>query len=411
MTAEILPDHLQRPHVRPLQPIPTQGKDGKTLLALRDPLMLRPQTMVVAPQVLQLLAQCQGKLTLDEIAERLKAPKEQLAELLKGMDQFGLLWGPTFKQLEQEKWQQLKKAGAFPVRSSGLLGRTPEGCAEQIEKWFGATEDPELEETPIGLVAPHLDYARGWPNYAGAYYALHAKAKQGHPVKVDRVVVLGTNHFGIGDGVILTELGFTTPLGVMKPDTKVLEGLRRRLGSADAFADQIDHLAEHSIELQLPWIQHCFGDVPIVAALVPDPTTDQIESDGARATGAQFVEALKETLAETGGTTFFVASSDMSHVGPQFGEPRPIDDQRRIDVERHDRAMMSKYLSLDADAFVEEMSRNRNPTRWCSVGNMTALLQLTGERADSIELIDYRQASDQRGLALVSSAAMVVVKE
>ena len=50
------------------------------------------------------------------------------------------------------------------------------------------------------------------------------------------------------------------------------------LGSAVSI-DQIDHVAEHSIELQLPWLQYCFGNVPVVAALIPSPLIDMIEDD------------------------------------------------------------------------------------------------------------------------------------
>ena len=120
----------------------------------------------------------------------------------------------------------------------------------------------------------------------------------------------------------------------------------------------------------------------------------------------RFVDALRGILGDLGGDTLFVASSDLSHVGPQFGEPRPVDDQRRMDVEQHDRDMIAKFLTGDPEEFLGAMRWNRNPTRWCSIGNMSALLRLAG--ASEIELIDYRQACDDRGMAMVSSAAMVL---
>jgi hypothetical protein len=112
-------------------------------------------------------------------------------------------------------------------------------------------------------------------------------------------------------------------------------------------------------------------------------------------------------LGKAGGRTFFVASSDLSHVGPQFGEPRPVDQQRKFDVERHDREMMSKFLSGDSEEFLAAMRWNKNPTRWCSVGNMSALLAIA--RPDDVELIDYRQACDEQGLAMVTSAAIALM--
>lgn len=403
MSTQHLPDHLLRPHLRPIQPLPIQ-KDGQRLVLLRDPSMLQPQSMVVPPPVMQALQLFQGKLTLDEIAGRLGGPRDQILELARGLDTLGLLWGPTFDRLEKERWSELLAEGAFPVRASAMLGQDEAACRRAIDEWFGQTDDPELAGEVVGVIAPHLDFARGWPNYAAAYFGLR---NQPAP---DRIVILGTNHFGIGDGVVGTEIGFRSPLGVCPVDRPVLERLRARFGR-EFLVDQIDHLAEHSIELQLPWIQACFGSVPVVAALIPDPLVGLIEdAEGERVTGDAFVAGLREILSDLGGRTLLVSSSDLSHVGPQFGEPRPVDDQRRTDVERHDREMMSRFLAGDAEEFLAGFRWNRNPTRWCSIGSMAAFLALL-EPETSLELIDYRQAMDPGGLAMVTSAAMVALRQ
>lgn len=402
MTTESLPEHLDRPHLRPIQPLPVQ-KEGKTLVALHDPTRLQPQTMIVPGQVLQILQQFRGEQSLHQLAEKFEAPPEKLAELARGLDQLGLLWGPTFDKMEKERWTALEAAGAFPPRASATLGADAGACRDAIEKWFAETEDPEVEGTVLGVIAPHLDYARGWPNYAAAYWPLRGTEAP------DRVVILGTNHFGLGDGVIVSELGFESPMGRCPADAAVVGRLVERLGRP-LVVDQIDHLPEHSIELHLPWLQTCFGDVPIVAALMPDPIRGMIEdAETERVDPDRFIEALRDVLAEVGGRTLVVASADLSHVGPQFGEPRAVDEQRRVDVERHDREMMAKYLDADADEFIAAMKWNKNPTRWCSIGNMTAALRLV--EPDAIELLDYRQAVDERGVCLVSSAAMALVRE
>ncbi|MCP3902481.1 MAG: AmmeMemoRadiSam system protein B [Planctomycetes bacterium] len=394
-----IPDHIDKPHLRPIQPIPLQ-KDGKQFVALRDPSMLQDQTMVVPVQALPILQQFHGERTLEQLAGQFKTQPAQLMELARGLDKLGLLWGPTFEKLEADRWEELKTSGAFPARAASSLGSDEDACRSAIDEFFAQTEDPELEEQALAIVAPHLDYERGWPNYAAAYYALRNLDPP------DRVVILGTNHFGLGDGVVLSEFGFDSPLGRCPADDAVVTALVERLGRP-LIVDQLDHLPEHSIELHVPWIQYCWGDVPIVAALIPDPLSSMIADDDGRVTHDQFVGALGEALDGAGGRTFFIASSDLSHVGPQFGEPRPVDEQRRIDVERHDREMMSKYLTGDPEEFLGAMRWNKNPTRWCSIGNMAALLSLV--RPEAVELIDYRQAFDEKGMALVSSAAMTLV--
>jgi AmmeMemoRadiSam system protein B len=400
MSIDSLPDHIQRPHLRPIQPMPLM-KDGKQFIALRDPAMLVQQTMVVPVGALPILQQFRGEHRLTEIADRVHGSRlEDLAELAKRLDQLGLLWGPTFKLLEDELRRRLQERGALPIRATAMLGKDAAMARSALQDYFDKTEDPEIGGEIAGIVSPHLDYQRGWPNYAAAYHCLDEDQRP------DRAVILGTNHFGLGDGVVLANLAFDTPLGRCPIDQPLQTELIERLGQR-AVIDHLDHLPEHSVELQLPWLQHIFGDLPIIAALVPDPLTAMIKDDGERVKLAEFVIALHDALAKHGGKTLFVASSDLSHVGPQFGEPRPVDDQRRHDVERHDRDMMAKFLTADYEEFLSAMRWSNNPTRWCSVGNMTALLMLA--RPESVELIDYRQACDPKGMALVSSAAMAVM--
>lgn len=398
MTFESLPEHLKVPHLRPIQPFPV-NKDGKQYVALRDPQMLHPQTMVIPTPALGVLQEFRGLRPLDQIATQVENNLDQLIELAKGLDQLGLLWGPTFEKLEIEALEKVKEAGAFAPNSSLAIGETEKEARENIKAWFDQTEDPELDAVPEGIIAPHLDYERGWPNYAAAYYCV-----QSMPTP-DRVVILGTNHFGIGDGVVFTECGFSSPLGTCPADEQVTKRIISELGNAIVI-DQLDFKAEHSIDLHLPWIQYCFGEIPLIAALIPDPIHPMIDDDGERIEAGRFISALSGALKDLGGKTLFVASSDLSHVGPQFGEPRPVDDQRKFDVERHDREMMAKFISGDSEEFLDAMRWNKNPTRWCSIGNMSALLSLVAP--ETVELIDYRQACDEKGHAMVSSAAMVL---
>ncbi|MCZ6835310.1 MAG: AmmeMemoRadiSam system protein B, partial [Planctomycetota bacterium] len=330
-----------------------------------------------------------------------KTDVSQLIALTQGLDQIGLLWGPTFERLEAKTLQRIKESGSFPTNASASLGTDETMVRETIKGYLDQTEDPELEMTVRGIVAPHLDYERGWPNYAAAYYNLQ------HQAKPDRVVILGTNHFGLGDGVVFTESGFQSPLGICPIDQPVADHVLKELGRP-VIIDQLDFMAEHSIELHLPWIQYAYGNVPILAALIPDPLHSMIEDDEENelVTTEVFLNVLTGALEQAGGSTLFVSSADLSHVGPQFGEPRAVDEQRRFDVERHDRDMMGKFLTGDGEQFLEAMNWNRNPTRWCSIGNMAALLELI--QPDQVELIDYRQAVDEQGRCMVTSAAMAM---
>lgn len=405
MSVETLPDHVRTPQVRPLQPLPVQAQNKETgqtsmLVGLRDPSMLTTQMMVVPPPAVQLIQHFRGDKTLEEIAALFKIDIAPLVELATKMDEFGLLWGPTFERLEDEMKTKLRGDGAFPITASGMLGTDAAVVRKQLDEWLAQSEDPELDRPACAIVAPHLDYQRGWPVYAASYRCFDRAERP------DRIVVLGTNHFGLGDGVVVTDLGFRTPLGTVASDKAIVERLRGSLGER-LFIDQLDHLPEHSIQLHLPWLQHRFGDVPVVAALIPDPLASMVADDGGRVKREEFVAALRDALDSEGGRTFVVASSDLSHVGPQFGEPVAVNDQRKKEVERVDRELMGKFLSGDPREFLDACQWTKNPTRWCSIGNMAATLELV--KPASVELVDYRQASDPQGTAMVTSCSIALL--
>jgi AmmeMemoRadiSam system protein B len=421
-----LPEHIQRPQVRrflpEVRPAKAKGKapDGTekemdvAILVLQDPLRLAPQPFLMPlqgtnqQQVQQQVQQwmgfflaLDGESHLEEVFERLKVPAEvqqQLVELVKRLDECGLLWGPTSETMEKARLDAIRAAGKIMLPEEARKPELAQQLKGFITEQLGKADDPEFDRLVVGVVAPHLDYGRAGANYAAAYKCLETGAKD----RPDRVVVLGTNHFGLGDGVVMGEFGFETPFGDVRPDATVLERLRDAFGDR-LFKDQIDLAAEHSIALQLPWIQHLYGDVPVVAALVPDPNHPMISDDGARVGTKEFAAALKSILSQAGGRTVFVSSADLSHVGPQFGDQAALDAARKHAVEEHDRSMLGEFIG-GPDQLVAQMSRSGNSNRWCSVGSMfvTATCAPHGSR----EMVRYEQSADPNGAGMVTSAAL-----
>ena len=384
------------------------------VLVVQDPLRLAPQPFVMPlqgkdQQQLQgefrqwvgFMQSLQGEEELGEVFSRIGAPAEaqpQLVELVKKLDELGFLWGPTSEALERAKLDAIRAKGAFFLPDEA---RRPEVAAELgkfMSQALAAAEDPEFGTPVVGIVAPHLDYARGGSNYAAAYKCLETGARE----RPDRVVVLGTNHFGLGDGVVMTEFGFETPFGTLRPDAPVLERLRDAFGDK-LFKDQVDFAGEHSVNLHLPWIQHLWGDVPVVAVLVPDPTVAMIEDDGARVSAKEFAGGLKTVLAQAGGRTVVISSADLSHVGPQFGDRSPLDAARRREVEEADREVLREFID-GPDRMLAHFQRNGNAARWCSIGNM--FVAATAVPHASREMVAYAQSAEPNGGAMVTSAAL-----
>ncbi|MEY3021855.1 MAG: hypothetical protein RIS86_1053 [Planctomycetota bacterium] len=408
MTSEALPEHIDRPAIRRVHPIPLQKemKDPQgnvqnvMLLGLQDPCQLSSNMMAVPPHAFQVMQLFNGERTIAEIVGILKAPDAKpVVDLVSKLDEFGLLWGPTSEALETKKREELATAGALPPGASRELGEDAAAIRQQLELWLDAAEDAEIEEPIAGIVVSHLDYMRGHPVYA-ASYRLVAKGP-----KPDRVVIVGTNHFGLGDGAIVADLALDCPLGRSPLDAEVQSRLREEFGEK-LFKDVLDFVSEYSIQRQLPWIQHLFGDVPVTAILLPDPNAPLLADDGARASGAELVAALSRILGDLGGRTLVVGSADMSHAGPQFGEPKPVAPERRREVEAHDREMLKAFLA-DPASLAARMLETRNPTRWTSIGAFVGAGLLA--KPSSAELIDYRQTVDEQGHALVSSASIALL--
>ncbi len=401
MSTNEIPEHIQKPHIRRVHPIPGQDPNGRPIVQLRDPFMLARDRMLGVPvQAMQAIQQFDGEHTLEQIAESVKRNVTDIQTLAKNMDEAGLLWGPRSEALEASLKEELERMGHLPMRHSRVLGETEEAARTKLREWMHQIEDPEIEGTVRGLVVPRLDFNALYPVYAGAY---HTVLNQ----KIDHVLILGCNQSGLGEGVILSQLGLQSPLGILPADTGFIEAMTDRLGK-DCLRDELDHMTEHGPEMQAPWIQECLSEAAsVTVALVPDPIAHSSEDTGDYVSNKAFAQAARDVMSSIGGRTLVLAAVDLSSVGPQVGEPRPVDDQRRFDVERHDREMLGTFATGDADSFLDEVRRTRNPTRWSGIGPMSMLLEILPDA--TVELIDYRQMMlDDKGSAMISEACLSI---
>ena len=151
------------------------------------------------------------------------------------------------------------------VRRPIVAGQFYEGDAEalktQIENCFlhkfGPGQLPRIDGNGsrkiVGLVCPHAGYVYSGAVAAKAYYEL---ALDGRP---DTVVVLGPNHTGHGSGLaIVNEGSWRTPLGNVEIDVETASRIVEEAGIIDV--DNTAHRFEHSIEVQLPFLQYIYGN-------------------------------------------------------------------------------------------------------------------------------------------------------
>jgi AmmeMemoRadiSam system protein B len=225
---------------------------------------------------------------------------------------------------------------------------------------------------------------------------------------IERAVILGTNHFGRGCGVVATDKPFETPLGTTSTDRAFLAEVERA-GGAGLCDNDFDHQREHSVELQVLILQHLFGptNFQIVPLLCPDPCGPTgTACDGQGMDLRVFAEALGKVLQSRARGTVVIAGADLSHFGRRFGDDCDLEPPFLIEVERKDREVLGAMVAGRSDLFLESIKGRGNDTRICSAGSLyTLMTALAGARA---ELLQYHQAVDRDSGTAVSCSAMVL---
>src|SRR5664279_944504 len=145
---------------------------------------------------------------------------------------------------------------------------------------------------PKALIAPHAGYLYSGPIAASAYAQLIPARDQ-----IKRIVLFGPSHYVALHGLATTSAeAFATPLGIVPVDAEAVRQVR-----ALPQVKELDeaHAQEHSLEVQLPFLQCVLGDFKLVPLAVGDATPEEI---------SQAFDALWG-----GPETRFVISSDLSH--------------------------------------------------------------------------------------------------
>jgi AmmeMemoRadiSam system protein B len=275
------------------------------------------------------------------------------------------------------------QAGAFYEGTSDALKR-------QIEKCFtgklGPRQLPEVAKTApkkvIGLICPHAGYTFSGPVAAHAYYEL---AVDGTP---DVVVIFGPNHTGYGSGLaVMNEGVWRTPLGDVEVDRETANQIVHESRIVDI--DESAHSNEHSIEVQLPFLQFLYGSafkiVPI-CFLMQDLSS-------AREVGQAVAKVLRDKKA------VIIASSDMTHYEPQQS------------AERKDKKALEAIIAMDETRF-QSLIEAYNITA-CGHGPIASLItaaKVSGGR--EAKLLCYKTSGDVIGdrSSVVGYAAVSFVK-
>jgi len=235
-----------------------------------------------------------------------------------------------------------------------------------------------VKEDAIGLVSPHAGYV-----YSGAVTAAvisRIKLK-------DTFIIMGPNHTGSGKPLsIMTEGTWKTPLGKVEIDSELAKKILAT--SKHLKEDKVAHLYEHSIEVQLPFLQYFKPDfklVPIVFGHASGTVYKEI--------GKEIAKAVKKLRREV----VIIASSDMTHYEPQ--ESAQAKDSQAIEA----------ILNLDEDELLKRVSQLG--ITMCGYAPAVSLIVAAKELgATGTELVKYQTSGDTTGdySAVVGYAGIII---
>jgi AmmeMemoRadiSam system protein B len=220
-----------------------------------------------------------------------------------------------------------------------------DSCVEEINQYLDEIgPNDALPETIAAGIVPHA----GWA-FSGKLAAMvFAAVKQVHE-KVNTFVIFGAAHGYYGQTPALFEAGnWVTPLGEALIDEELANQV---LGTQKATSDTHAHGTEHSIEVQVPFIQHLFAGAKILPILVP-PTKEAI------ALG----EAIGDIISKAGKKIMCIGSTDLTHYGPRYGFTPKGTDENALQwaSEVNDKKFIDAALKLDAESLITTAAEDYN---------------------------------------------------
>jgi MEMO1 family protein len=245
------------------------------------------------------------------------------------------------------------------VRPPAVSGLFYPAAAEElrsaVEGYLREATPRDGAPVPKAVIAPHAGYVYSGPIAGSAFQALASAASA-----IERVVLLGPSHFVPFRGLALPgHESFGTPLGAVKLQGA---GAQASLRLPQVRIIPEAHVREHSLEVELPFLQVLLGSFEIVPLVVGEAEPDEV---------AEVLDRLWG-----GPETLIVISSDLSHY-------LPADAARLADRETAD-AILALGGPLD-------------PRQACGAAPVNGLLRAARARGLSVELLDLRSSADTAG--------------
>jgi MEMO1 family protein len=380
-----MPMPPERPRLRPTLAAVPEDATRQTFI-LYDELRLARGGVRLTLRELGWAQFIDGKRTLFDIQTALRqrvgelVPLEALTQMIEVLDESLLLDSPRFREHHAGPVRPPSCIGAYPAE--------PEAIREQLSKLFTSPQGSGLPG-PIAtnnelraVLSPHIDYGRGGLTYTHAYKELFERTT------ASLFVIIGTSHYS-PHRFTLTRKHFLTPLGVTNTDQDYIDRLVRHYGDG-LFDDELGaHLPEHSIELEVVFLQYLyekvrpFRIVPLLVGSFED-CVSQGREPRQQADIRRMIEALTAVELETSEPICYVISGDLAHIGPKFGDSTPVNGEQLEVSDRQDLALLERAAALDTGGYFRIVAGEENSRRICGFPPTYLTLQVARPRSGRV---------------------------
>lgn len=238
---------------------------------------------------------------------------------------------------------------------------------KDLEELIDSFPKSSVKKKALGAVVPHAGYV-----FSGKVTCkVYSSIKQ----DFDTIVLIGPNHNGLGEASFSTQK-WTTPLGICEPDMEFEDELIKLGLSCDNSAQGL----EHSLEVQLPLLQHFFKNFRIVPISINPYHFDAITCE-------MVGKAISLASKKISRSILIIASSDFTHYGSMYGyEPFGNNEKDLISkIKKIDTKVIDKILSSDPAGLIDVCEKESLTI--CGYGAIAAMLFALPDRR--AELVDY----------------------
>ncbi len=371
-------------------PSPDPAQPG---MLLRDPYAYSPATLLIPPALIPGLQLFNGARTLLDLEGKLASVtglsqcSEIAADIFQTLNEAGFLENNTYQRMKSGReldFAQRKKRD--PVFAGSAYPGDKKELAALLALQVG---DPQGTSQVRAIAAPHASPDGGWATYRAAYEALPSPAESDGCT----FVILGTSHYGTPERFGLTRKPFVTPLGEARTNLALVDEIERAAPKAVVMEDYC-HSLEHSIELQIVFLQHLYGPAVQILPILCGSFANSLYKGGLPEDD-EHVRCLFDTLgdlsAREGNKLLWVLGVDMAHVGKRYGDRRAATANfgEMLEVEQRDFQRIGQIAAGDSYAYWKLIQENHDDLKWCGSAPIYTFLKTMPEARG--QLLSYHQ--------------------